>query len=248
MHRYKIVVEYDGTEFVGWQKQQNGKSIQEELEKALQVFSHEQSEIYGSGRTDAGVHAYGQVAHFDLKNKIDTFKAVASFNALLRPNPISVLSVEEVSSDFHARFSAVQRSYIYKILNRPAPAALDVNRVWHIPLPLDVAEMQKCALHLLGKHDFSTFRAAECQAKSPIKTLDEITITKRGDYVFFVVKARSFLYHQVRNMVGTLVEVGLHHWTHEDFHEAFEACDRKRGGPTAPASGLYFQNVVFEES
>ena len=248
MPRYKIVVEYDGTDFVGWQKQQNGKSIQEELEKALYVFTHEQSEVYGSGRTDAGVHAYGQVAHFDLKQPIDTFKAVASFNALLRPNPISVLSFEQLSDDFHSRFSAKQRSYIYKILNRPAPAALDVNRVWHVPLPLDVPEMQKCALHLLGKHDFSTFRAAECQAKSPIKTLDEFTITKRGDYIFFVVKARSFLYHQVRNMVGSLVEVGLHHWTHEDFHEAFEACDRKKGGPTAPACGLYFQGVNFDEN
>jgi len=247
MPRYKITVEYDGTNFAGWQKQNNAPSVQEELEKALAVFTHETAEIYGSGRTDAGVHAYGQVAHFDLQQTLDTDKAVASFNALLRPNPISVLNVERVSDDFHARFSATQRSYIYKILNRRSPEALDKNRVWHVPLPLDVPAMQECALHLLGKHDFSTFRAAECQAKSPVKTLDELTITKRGDYIFFVVKARSFLYHQVRNMVGSLVEVGLHRWSHEDFHEAFEACDRTKGGQTAPACGLYFQSVRFDE-
>lgn len=245
MPRYKITVEYDGTPFCGWQRQKDGVSVQEVLEKALAVFARENVEIYGSGRTDTGVHAYGQVAHFDLSCPIDTFAAQASFNALVRPYPVSVLSVEQVSDDFHARFSARQRSYIYKVLNRRAPAALDVNRVWQIGLPLDVPAMQHCALHLLGKHDFSTFRAADCQAKSPVKTLDELTITRRGDYIFFVVKARSFLYHQVRNMVGTLVEVGLHHWSHEDFEEAFEACDRTKGGPTAPACGLYFQSVEY---
>ena len=245
MPRYKITVEYDGTPFCGWQRQKDGVSVQEVLEKALAVFARENVEIYGSGRTDTGVHAYGQVAHFDLSCPIDTFAAQASFNALVRPYPVSVLSVEQVSDDFHARFSARQRSYIYKVLNRRAPAALDANRVWQIGLPLDVPVMQHCALHLLGKHDFSTFRAADCQAKSPVKTLDELTITRRGDYIFFVVKARSFLYHQVRNMVGTLVEVGLHHWSHEDFEEAFEACDRTKGGPTAPACGLYFQSVEY---
>lgn len=245
MPRYKITVEYDGTPFCGWQKQKDGVSVQEVLEKALAIFARERVEIYGSGRTDTGVHAYGQVAHFDLSCPIDTFAAQASFNALVRPYPVSVLSVEQVSDDFHARFSARQRSYIYKVLNRRAPAALDANRVWQIGLPLDVPAMQHCALHLLGKHDFSTFRAADCQAKSPVKTLDELTITRRGDYVFFVVKARSFLYHQVRNMVGTLVEVGLHHWSHEDFEAAFEACDRRKGGPTAPACGLYFQSVEY---
>ena len=247
MPRYKIVVEYDGTDFVGWQKQKSGSSIQEELEKAIKVFAHTETEVYGSGRTDAGVHAYGQVAHFDLPEAMDTFQMRASFNALLRPNPIAVLSVEEVSDDFHARFSAKQRSYIYKILNRQAPAVLDKNRVWQVGLPLNVSEMQKAAHLLLGKHDFSTFRDSECQAKSPVKTLDELTISKRGDYIFFLVRAKSFLHHQVRNMVGSLVEVGLGKWTVDDFHEAMHACDRTKGGPTAPASGLYFQSVLYED-
>ncbi|MBO5996929.1 MAG: tRNA pseudouridine(38-40) synthase TruA [Alphaproteobacteria bacterium] len=246
MPRYKITVEYDGTNFCGWQKQKDGVSVQEELEKALAVFAHENAEIYGSGRTDAGVHAYGQVAHFDLSTEIDTFAAQASFNALVRPHAIGVLSVERVADDFHARFSAVERTYIYKVLNRRTPPVLDANRVWHVGLPLDIPSMQKAALLLLGKHDFSTFRASECQAKSPVKTLDELTITKRGDYVFFLVKAKSFLHHQVRNMVGSLVQVGLGYWTVDDFHEAFHACDRTKGGPTAPASGLYFQSVRYE--
>ncbi len=246
MPRYKMTIEYDGTDFCGWQKQKSGVSVQEELEKALAVFAREESEVYGSGRTDAGVHAYGQVAHFDLTKPIDTFAACASFNALVRPNAISVLSVEEVPDDFHARFSAVERTYIYKILNRRSPPALDKKRVWHVGLPLDVPAMQKAALLLLGKHDFSTFRDSECQAKSPIKTLDELTVTKRGDYIFFLVKARSFLHHQVRNMVGSLVEVGLGRWSVDDFHEALHACDRTKGGPTAPAAGLYFQSVRYE--
>ena len=245
MPRYKMTVEYDGTEFCGWQKQQQGVSVQSVLEKALSVFAHEDSEIYASGRTDAGVHAYGQVAHFDLSKEIDVFSARASFNALVRPHAIGVLDIEKVSDDFHARFSAQERTYIYKVLNRRTPAVLDKNRVWQVGLPLDISQMQKAALLLLGKHDFSTFRDSECQAKSPIKTLNELTISRRGDYVFFLVKARSFLHHQVRNMVGSLVEVGLGRWSVEDFKTAFDACDRTKGGPTAPAAGLYFQKVEY---
>ena len=245
MPRYKMTIEYDGTDFCGWQKQKHGTSIQEELEKALLIFAHEETEVYGSGRTDAGVHAYGQVAHFDFKNKVNVFSARASFNALVRPHAIGVLDIELVSDDFHARFSAKERTYIYKIFNRRTPAILDKDHVWHVGLPLDVSAMQKAALLLLGKHDFSTFRDSECQAKSPIKTLNELTITKRGDYVFFLVKVRSFLHHQVRNMVGSLVEVGLNRWSIDDFKSAFEACDRTKGGPTAPASGLYFQKVDY---
>ena len=245
MPRYKMTIEYDGTDFCGWQKQQQGVSVQSVLEKALSVFAHEDSEIYASGRTDAGVHAYGQVAHFDLSKEIDVFSARASFNALVRPHAIGVLDIEKVSDDFHARFSAQERTYIYKVLNRRTPAVLDKNRVWQVGLPLDISQMQKAALLLLGKHDFSTFRDSECQAKSPIKTLNELTITRRGDYVFFLVKARSFLHHQVRNMVGSLVEVGLGRWSVEDFKSAFDACDRTKGGPTAPAAGLYFQKVEY---
>jgi len=245
MPRYKMIIEYDGTDFCGWQKQKHGTSVQEELEKALSIFTHEKTEVYGSGRTDAGVHAYGQVAHFDLSEEINVFSARAYFNALVRPHAIGVLDIQQVPDDFHARFSAKERTYIYKILNRRTPAILDKNHVWHVGLPLDVSSMQKAALLLLGKHDFSTFRDSECQAKSPIKTLNELTITKRGDYIFFLVKARSFLHHQVRNMVGSLVEVGLNRWSIDDFKSAFEACDRTKGGPTAPAEGLYFQKVDY---
>ena len=245
MPRYKMTIEYDGTEFCGWQKQKDGLSVQEVLEKALAVFAHEETEIYASGRTDAGVHAYGQVAHFDLSKDINVFSAIASFNALVRPHAIGVLNIEKVDENFHARFSAKERTYIYKVLNRRTPAVLDKNRVWQIGLPLDVPKMQKAALLLLGKHDFSTFRASECQAKSPIKTLNELTITRRGDYVFFLVKARSFLHHQVRNMVGSLVEVVLGRWSVSDFEKAFQACDRTKGGQTAPASGLYFQSIEY---
>ena len=245
MPRYKMTIEYDGTDYCGWQKQQQGVSVQGVLEEALSVFSHEKSEIYGSGRTDAGVHAYGQVAHFDLSKEIDVFSARASFNALVRPHAVGVLDIEKVEDDFHARFSAQERTYIYKVLNRRTPAVLDKNRVWQVGLPLEVSQMQKAALLLLGKHDFSTFRDSECQAKSPIKTLNELTITRRGDYVFFLVKARSFLHHQVRNMVGSLVEVGLGRWSVDDFNDAFQACDRTKGGPTAPACGLYFQSVEY---
>ena len=248
MTRYKMVVEYDGTDFCGWQKQDDGVSVQGELEKALSVFAHEDVNIAGAGRTDAGVHAYGQVASFDLASDLDPFKMRESFNALVRPKAISVLSVEKVSDDFHARFSAMERQYIYKILNRQAPAALDRNRVWHIMQPLDVDAMKQAAQLLLGKHDFSTFRSSECQAKSPVKTLDELTITRRGEYIFFFVRARSFLHHQVRNMVGSLVMVGQGKWTVEDFHQAFEACDRTKGGMTAPACGLYFNSVKYAGS
>lgn len=240
-----MTIEYDGTAFVGWQRQKSGLGVQQVLEDALFTFTHETSEIYGAGRTDAGVHAYGQVAHFDLSTPRDTHAMIASFNALVRPHAVAVLAIEPVPDDFHARFSAVERSYIYKILNRRAPAVLDAHRVWQVGLPLDVPAMQWAALTLLGKHDFSTFRDSECQANSPVKTLNELTITRRGDYIFFNVRARSFLHHQVRNMVGTLVNVGLGQWTQDDFVAAVKACDRRKGGVTAPAAGLYFQSVTY---
>ncbi len=245
MPRYKMTIEYDGTDFVGWQRQQDGLSVQQVLEEALEKFTHVQTIVYGAGRTDAGVHAYGQVAHFDLPCSMDAFVMQGAFNALVRPYPIGVLKIEEVPDDFHARFSAKERSYIYKILNRRTPAVLDRNRVWQEGRPLDEKQMQKAALLLLGKHDFSTFRDSECQAKSPVKTLNEFTITRRGDYLFCVVKAKSFLHHQVRNMVGSLSLVGLGKWSVDDFHEAMHACDRTKGGPTAPAAGLYFQSVTY---
>lgn len=243
--RYKLTLEYDGTPFVGWQVQNNGVSVQQVLEKALLTCTKEQTLVYGTGRTDAGVHALDYVAHFDLKEECDSYKLCASLNALVRPYPIAIKKVERVSDDFHARFSARQRSYIYKIQNTRWPAVLNMNRVWQYSLPLDVEKMEAAAQLLVGKHDFSTFRDSQCQAKSPIKTLDEIRLWREEDIIYMRVAARSFLHHQVRNIIGTLTLVGKGKWTRDDFRQALEACDRTKGGPTAPAMGLYFEKVMY---
>ena len=245
MPRYKITIEYDGTDYAGWQQQKDAPSIQEELQKAAFKFLAEDVLITGAGRTDAGVHALGQVAHFDTTKTLEPFKLCQAFNAHLRPQPISVLNAEIVSDDFHARFDAKKRFYIYKILNRRSRPALYVNRMWWVHQPLDVEKMQDAAQVLIGKHDFSTFRAAACQAKSPIKTLDEIRIERYGEFIFFYFSARSFLHHQVRNIVGTLKLVGEGLWTKQNVIDALEAKDRKAGGPTAAAEGLYFERVVY---
>ena len=243
--RYKLTLEYDGTPFVGWQVQNNGVSVQQVLEKALLTCTKEQTLVYGTGRTDAGVHALDYVAHFDLKEECDSYKLCASLNALVRPYPIAIKKVERVSDDFHARFSARQRSYIYKIQNTRWPAVLNMNRVWQYSLPLDVEKMEAAAQLLVGKHDFSTFRDSQCQAKSPVKTLDEIRLWREEDIIYMRVAARSFLHHQVRNIIGTLTLVGKGKWTRDDFRQALEACDRTKGGPTAPAMGLYFEKVMY---
>lgn len=243
--RYKLILEYDGTPFVGWQAQNNGVSVQQVLEKALLTCTKEQTLVYGTGRTDAGVHALDYVAHFDLKEECDSYKLCASLNALVRPYPIAIKKVERVSDDFHARFSARQRSYIYKIQNTRWPAVLNMNRVWQYSLPLNVDKMNEAASLLLGKHDFSTFRDSQCQAKSPVKTLDEIRLWREEDIIYMRVAARSFLHHQVRNIIGTLTLVGKGKWTRDDFRQALEACDRTKGGPTAPAMGLYFEKVIY---
>ena len=243
--RYKLILEYDGTPFVGWQVQNNGVSVQQVLEKALLTCTKEQTLVYGTGRTDAGVHALDYVAHFDLKEECDSYKLCASLNALVRPYPIAIKKVERVSDDFHARFSARQRSYIYKIQNTRWPAVLNMNRVWQYSLPLNVDKMNEAASLLLGKHDFSTFRDSQCQAKSPVKTLDEIRLWREEDIIYMRVAARSFLHHQVRNIIGTLTLVGEGKWRIEEFHQALTACDRTKGGPTAPAAGLYFEKVIY---
>lgn len=245
MPRYKITIEYDGTAYAGWQTQKGEPSIQEELEKAAVRFLGHPAAITGAGRTDAGVHALGQVAHFDSEKVFEPYKLCLAFNAHLRPQPISVIAAEVVNDDFNARFSAVERTYIYKILNRRARPALDENRVWWVGVPLDVAAMQDAASVLLGKHDFTTFRAVACQAKTPVRTLDELSFTKNGDLIECHVRARSFLHHQVRNMVGTLKLVGEGHWTKQNVIDALAARDRKAGGPTAPAQGLYFESVRY---
>ncbi len=245
--RYKITIEYDGTNLLGWQKQEEGVSVQYFLEKALEGFSHQNIDVFGAGRTDAGVHALGQVAHFDLETKMDTFHIREAFNAWLRnlEAPVSVLDVEEATPDFHARFSAKGRGYIYRILNRRAPTVLLSNRVWTVGYPLDVERMREGAKFLLGHHDFSSFRGAGCQALSPLKTLDKLDIETSGDEIDFIVEARSFLYHQVRNMVGTLKSVGDGKLAPEDIKTILEKKDRASAGATAPACGLYLNKVMY---
>ncbi len=245
--RYKITIEYDGTNLVGWQKQQEGKSAQEYLETALFNFAHQKPEIYAAGRTDAGVHALAQVAHFDLNTDMELFRIREAFNANLRDMqaPVAVINVEQAPADFHARFSAIGRGYIYRILNRRARTVLLENRVWHVGFPLDVDLMRDGARHLLGHHDFSSFRGAGCQALSPLKTLDKLEIIQNGDEIDFIVEARSFLYHQVRNMVGTLKMVGDKHLTPDDVKTILESKCRAKAGVTAPACGLYLNKVMY---
>lgn len=243
--RYKITVEYDGTDFLGWQIQKDGLSIQGCLTDALFKLTGEKTDICGSGRTDAGVHALGQVASFDLVKEVSPQTLCDGLNAHIRPLPISVLSAERVPDDFHARFSAKNRSYLYQVISRRSPLALMRNRAHQVYVPLDISKMQEAAKLLVGKHDFSTFRASECQSKSPVKTLDSVDIVRGNDSFFFYFSALSFLHHQVRNMVGSLLYVGTGKWSVSDFKNALEACDRTKGGPTAPACGLYFMNVAY---
>ncbi len=243
--RYKLTIEYDGTGFVGWQRQDNGSSIQEAIEAAIEQFSGERVRVFGAGRTDAGVHALGQVAHFDLIKTTDAETVANALNAHLRPDPISVLAAEAVDGKFDARLSARMRAYEYLIVNRRAPLTVARGRAWQVARALDAAAMHEAAQGLLGKHDFSTFRASLCQAKSPAKTLDALDVERSGDEIRVSARARSFLHHQVRNMVGTLELVGAGKWTANDVSAALAACDRARGGPTAPADGLYLVEVGY---
>ncbi|MGB4102035.1 MAG: tRNA pseudouridine(38-40) synthase TruA [Alphaproteobacteria bacterium] len=247
MARYKLTLEYDGTNFAGWQRQEDGvTTVQGVLEQAIARFTGEQVTLHVAGRTDAGVHAVGQVAHGDLTRADvtpETMRDAVNFH--VRPHRVAVLAAEAVDENFHARFSATARAYRYVILNRRAPPVLDAAFVWHIQRPLDAAAMQMAASTLLGQHDFSTFRAQHCQAQSPVKTLDTLTVTRDGEKVIISARARSFLYHQVRNMVGTLALIGQGQWSQEDFIRAFAACDRTQGGPTAPAQGLCFLGPTY---
>jgi tRNA pseudouridine38-40 synthase len=245
MTRWKLTVEYDGRPYVGWQRQAAGQSVQGEIESAIAKFSGETPRLHAAGRTDAGVHALGQVAHFDLERTTDAKVVREAINAYLRPQPISIVDAEPVPANFHARLSARYRRYIYKVLNRPARPALDIGRMWHVPYDLDIAAMRAGAAHLIGQHDFTSFRATECQAKSPVKTLDRFDIVQDGELLAFEVGARSFLHHQVRNMVGTLVLVGRGKWKPEQVAEALQARDRSAAGPTAPPDGLYLVGVDY---
>ena len=245
MSRYRLTIEYDGTAFVGWQRQANGPSIQEAIEDAIVRLSGEQATLAGAGRTDAGVHALGQVAHLDLGRDLEPEKLMRAINFHLRPRPIVVLSAELAAADFHARFSATARRYLYRIVNRPAPPTLDRGRAWHMPARLNARAMHRAAQTLIGRHDFTTFRAKACQAESPVKTLDELRVIRRGDEIRIEATARSFLHRQVRNMVGTLKLVGEGKWTEDDVASALAARDRAAGGPTAPADGLYLVEVLY---
>lgn len=247
MTRYKIQVEYDGGPFVGWQRQDTGLGVQQVVEEAIAAFSGETARVHCAGRTDAGVHARGQVAHFDLVREDITPKTVRdAINHHVGFHPVSVVRAERVDDDFHARFSALEREYLYVILNRRARPAIDRGHVWWVPAPLDASAMHDAAQVLIGKHDFTTFRASLCQAQSPVKTLDELSVTRIGDELHVKVRARSFLHHQVRNFVGTLKLVGAGKWTKADLKRALEACDRRAGGQTAPPDGLYLMRVAYE--
>lgn len=247
MPRYKISIEYDGTPFVGWQSQPSGQSVQSALEDAIFAFSGERVTLRAAGRTDAGVHALGQVAHFDLARPREPFRIREAVNFHLRPAPAVVRDCTEVASDFDARFSATRRHYLYRILNRRPPPALDRNRVWWVSVPLDHTQMARAAAMLVGRHDFTTFRAAQCQANSPLRTLDRLDVTREGEEIHVRASARSFLHHQVRSMVGTLKYVGDGKWTPDDVRRALAACDRSACGVVAPASGLYLVGVDYGE-
>ncbi len=247
MTRWKLCLEYDGGGFVGWQRQDNGPSVQQALEAAILRFAGERVDVVGAGRTDSGVHATGQVAHFDLAKPAAADTVRDALNHHLRPQPVAVIAAEAVADDFHARFSATERAYLYRIANRRPPPVLDRGRVWWVPIPLDAGAMAEGARHLVGHHDFTSFRASECQAASPLKTLDVLTVRRNGEDIRLEVRARSFLHHQVRNIAGTLKLVGEGKWRPEDVAHALAARDRRRAGPTAPAQGLYLTEVVYDE-
>jgi tRNA pseudouridine38-40 synthase len=245
MPRYKLTIEYDGRGFVGWQRQENGPSVQEALERAVVGFCGEKVNIFAAGRTDAGVHALGQVAHFDIDRDARPETVRNALNFHLKPEPVAVLKAEAVQSDFHARFSARQRVYLYRVTNRRAPLALERGRTWWVPTPLDVPAMAAAARALVGRHDFTSFRASICQAASPVKTLDAVAVARDGVEIRIEVRARSFLHHQVRNIVGTLRRVGEGKWTAADVAAILAARDRCKAGPTAPAEGLYLVSVTY---
>lgn len=246
MTRWKLTIEYHGGPYCGWQRQDGQPSVQQDIEEAIRAFSQQDVRIQGAGRTDTGVHALGQVAHFDLDyREISAHDLAKAINAHLKPKPVVVLHAEKAAPDFHARFQATNKLYRYSIVNRTTPLALRQGLAWHVWRPLDASAMHDAAQLLLGTHDFSTFRDSECQAKTPVRTLDRIALTRDGDAIVMEVEAKSFLHHQVRNTIGTLVLVGEGKWTKDDFAKAFAAKDRTKGGITAPPDGLYLVRINY---
>ena len=245
MPRFKLTIEYDGSGFAGWQRQENGSSIQQALEDAVFALTSEAAIVHGAGRTDAGVHALGQVAHVDLSRPWEPWRLREALNAHLTGRPVAVLKAERAGDEFDARRDADRRHYLYRIVNRRAPLALELNRAWPIKRALNAADMHEAAQALIGKHDFSTFRDSQCQANSPLRTLDAIEVMREGEDIACRVSARSFLHRQVRSMVGSIVEVGFGKWRTADLRAVLEAADRARCGPVAPACGLYLERVVY---
>lgn len=245
MPRYRLTIEYDGTPFSGWQRQPDRPSVQQALEEAIAAMSGETVTTQAAGRTDAGVHALGQVAHFDLGKSWDPFRIREALNYHLRPQPVAIIAADAVDDSFEARFSARARHYEYRILNRRAPPVIERNHVWHVPMPLDADAMDHAAGLILGTHDFTTFRSAECQAKSPLRTLDAFAVRRELDHIVITASARSFLHHQVRSMVGSLKMVGEGKWSPAEFRAALDARDRRRCGAMAPSAGLYLTRVDY---
>jgi tRNA pseudouridine38-40 synthase len=245
MPRYKLTIEYDGTPFAGWQRQANGRSVQEAIEDAIATFSGEQVTIGGAGRTDAGVHALAQIAHLDLAKEWPTDTVLKALNFHLQPEPIAVLAAEPVADGFDARFSAKARHYLYRIINRRPPLTIDAGRAWRVKAPLDAEAMDAAAQLLIGNHDFTTFRNAACQARTPVKTLDRLGVRRQNQEIVIEASARSFLHSQVRSIAGCLRLVGDGRWSADDLSGALAARDRKACGPVAPAEGLYLLKVDY---
>lgn len=245
MARFKLIIEYDGSGFVGWQRQENGLGVQQALEEAITAFSGETPRVFGAGRTDSGVHALAQVGHFDLQAEMTSDTVRDALNFHLRNVPVVILEAAIVEDDFHSRFSATGRSYTYRITNRRAPLSIEKGRSWWLPAPLDADAMHEAAQMLVGKHDFSSFRSTNCQADTPVKTLNALSVERKGERIVIHAQARSFLHHQVRNFAGSLKLVGTGKWTAADLKAALDARDRRAGGQTAPPDGLYLTGVCY---
>ncbi len=245
MTRWRLTIEFDGGPFMGWQRQDHGPSVQQALEEAIHRMTGELIAVHAAGRTDAGVHALAMAAHVDIAKSLTEHRLREGINALVRPNPISVTAVQPVDGNWHARFSCIGRKYLYRILNRRAPPALDLGRVWHIAVPLDVEAMAEGAAMLVGRHDFTTFRSVHCQSDSPVKTLDRLDVKRVGEEIHIEAAARSFLHHQVRSMVGCLALVGRNQWQPNDIVRALETRDRAELGLNAPPQGLYFVEAAY---